>query len=885
MGKKQQKKQQQPKQSPSAKVETAESPSPADESVEKASTASEEADDASEASEAKDSTKKKKEDEKKEEKPKDEPLTTLPPRAGTTRFLAPAAFVIFGVILIAKIGTGDPWTPWVLAITGAAAVAAWFFTRSPNSADPIPPDAKEEASAKEDAEDPAGPWLESAVLALAALPFFLGILVSLEFVKDDAYISFRYAHNLVTGHGLVFNTGERVEGFTNFLWVFVLAPFEALGWDLFQVCEVLGTLLGTACIMLTAKMTQWVSGDERKVEAQLWGAVWLATSSSFALWAKSGLEQPLASLLPIGAAYLLWRARSAEKKERRFLIAGLMMGGGCMTRPELHLLAILVGLPLVVDAIKRRKITRADLLYVVGILAVTAPCHLFRYSYYGSLIPNTFYVKTGTGANVWISGLNTLREMFEFNHSGLLAIFAPLAFANRKRLLEKITMGIIALSFMAYYVAVGVDEMQWHRLYLPALPFLCALAALGVQNLINGVVRVFMRESRGMRDVGFVLAWGLLAVAGGLNFRFTYKEMHGFDGHGDLSGTFHPDMGKFIVRHERPGALVAFQDVGSTPYHAPDINFLDFIGLVDKTVAHARHDYGLHAFVGSDDPKARKSFERDMRDYFFRRKPEWAILTIYGGRGDEARLKSKFDNDPTGASFGDDYRNNPFQFGIWDDLRFRRDYVPVRTWPRSSAYYLALWRRRDLWQQIPREVVLDEPPKDLKGVHAVFEGDIELLGSEITTETIERHEAFITTWWKLPGPMDPDLYFFVHVTNGKVQVPGDHIPGDWMYPANRWRKGDILEDRILFQLPPFTMRPGDYKVYIGAYRMSTGERLKVIEGQQEQEQSPETANRVLLGTFNARRLQPILDQLIPPTRVDIMRKYPDRILQSQANHE
>ena len=48
------------------------------------------------------------------------------------------------------------------------------------------------------------------------------------FICDDAFISFRYARNLATGHGLVFNPGfERVEGYTNFLWVLMLAGAAA----------------------------------------------------------------------------------------------------------------------------------------------------------------------------------------------------------------------------------------------------------------------------------------------------------------------------------------------------------------------------------------------------------------------------------------------------------------------------------------------------------------------------------------------------------------------------------------------------------------------------------------------------------------------------------
>ncbi|MHC4066890.1 MAG: hypothetical protein ACYSUI_20630, partial [Planctomycetota bacterium] len=50
------------------------------------------------------------------------------------------------------------------------------------------------------------------------------------FLTDDAFISFRYARNLSEGLGLVFNPGfERVEGYSNFLWVVLLAGVNALG--------------------------------------------------------------------------------------------------------------------------------------------------------------------------------------------------------------------------------------------------------------------------------------------------------------------------------------------------------------------------------------------------------------------------------------------------------------------------------------------------------------------------------------------------------------------------------------------------------------------------------------------------------------------------------
>ncbi len=514
-----------------------------------------------------------------------------------------------------------PWWPWLWGVCLSAGLALLLLSRL--------------ASADDGARSSlvrarVAPRWERFALAVPVVLFLLGILVVLEFIKDDAYISFRYAHNLVVGQGLVFNPGERLEGITNFLWVLVLAPFEALGLDLFQVCEILGSALGIACLALTARFSAWMNGPRRDL-LQLWGALWLASSSSFVLYAKSGLEQPLAAFLPLAGAFVLYRAReraqageSGRSVDRGYLGAGLLLGAGCMTRPELHLLAVLIALPVAVDVVRARRVGRPELALAAGVLAITVPSHAFRYLYYGTLVPNTFYVKTSAGS-VWRQGLNTLRDMFEFNDTGMLAVLAPLAFADRRRLLEKSAFALISAAFMIYYVRVGIDEMHWHRLYIPALPFLCVLAALGVQNVID-LVRARARPIW-IGALVTALAWLGGLWAAGSNFMTTYKAQSGFDGHGDLAGTFHPDLGKFLVRHERPGGLVAFQDMGSTPYHAPDLSFLDFFGLVDETVAHARHAHGLHTFLSGDEREHQK-YDAEMREYFFARDPGWTILTV-----------------------------------------------------------------------------------------------------------------------------------------------------------------------------------------------------------------------------------------------------------------
>ncbi|MEO1273225.1 MAG: hypothetical protein AAFX99_34500, partial [Myxococcota bacterium] len=511
---------------------------------------------------------------------------------------------------------------------------------------------------------------------------------------------------------------------------------------------------------------------------------------------------------------------------------------------------------------------RPALLWCVGLLGVTAPAHLFRWWYYGGLVPNTFYVKTGGGQALLLAGIAKLRDMFHFNLLGALVLLAPMAFIDRRRWVEKLCLTAVAVGFMAYVVKVGVDEMRWHRLYLPALPFLALLAGLGLHHLVEAI-RAMLPAWKGVRVAVTVVAWGLVCVGAGTNLHFTITDTRGFNGWGELSGNFHPDLGKFVTRHGRPGELVAFQDMGSTPYHAPDLKFLDFIGLVDGTVAHARDRYGLHAYLPTGSRSRRDAYNTEMRAYFHARAPEWAILTTYIPGGQARSVGARFAKDPSPRSLRPYVARNRYQFGIYD-ATFRERYVHVRTWPRSATYYLSLFQRRDLAEQQPGEVVLDALPEGIEGVRATFEGGLELLGTDISpTETLERHEVFLTLWFKVPGPMAADTMIFTHVERPGRRHPYDAIPGDWVYPADRWKPGQIVEHRALVQLPPH-LGPGSYDIYTGLYRRSTGDRLAITGPHDGQ-------NRLKLGTLQIRAWRPLLDHIIPKTDLDVQRKYPDRL--------
>ena len=153
------------------------------------------------------------------------------------------------------------------------------------------------------------------------------------FLCDDAFISFRCVRNLLEGHGLVFNPGEYVEGYTNFLWVLELAAI----WRLSGIPpEQAATWLSVVCTAGTiAAMLWWVMRlpGVRHRGLVAWMALGLLCSSAtVAVWTSGGgLETRQFTFFTVLAVVLL----SLYRHRRRGLaVASLNLALAACTRPE-----------------------------------------------------------------------------------------------------------------------------------------------------------------------------------------------------------------------------------------------------------------------------------------------------------------------------------------------------------------------------------------------------------------------------------------------------------------------------------------------------------------------------------------------------------------------
>jgi len=312
-------------------------------------------------------------------------------------------------------------------------------------------------------------WM--SVVPIAALVLALVVLAwANRFVQDDAFISFRYARHLAEGLGPVFNAGERVEGYTNALWVFALAGAMRLGADPASAALAFGLAAFAGSLLLTYGLARRLGLEAR---AAATAVLVLGTNFSFSAYATGGLETSLQACLATAALWLLAGAGKQGGWTPRGLLALSLVGAAAlMTRLDAALLLLAPGVFALADALgKPEKGRRLLLLLAPGGLIVGA-WFLWKLSYYGDVLPNTFRAKVGGGASL-ASGayfLALFLMTYAFAPAVALVAGAPWPARRPTRLALQATLALWAV----YVVAVGGDFMEF-RLWVPILPALIVL--------------------------------------------------------------------------------------------------------------------------------------------------------------------------------------------------------------------------------------------------------------------------------------------------------------------------------------------------------------------------------------------------------------------------
>ncbi|MFT7623265.1 MAG: hypothetical protein ACI9WU_002444 [Myxococcota bacterium] len=316
----------------------------------------------------------------------------------------------------------------------------------------------------------AAQWIGALTLSLLLVSLWRAW--AMRWTCDDAFVSFRYAFNLVQGHGLVWNPGERVEGYTNLLWTLAIAAGMSVGLE----PEPLGGALGLLSFLVVA-LGLWSLSRRQQGGEQLPLAMWIfVLMGDVLLWATGGLETMTAAALAVLMAWLLFGADVPGKGR----VAAASMAGAALalTRPDGALLVAGIGggWALLAGSTWPKRILRGLQAGAGGLMAVAAVT-AFRVQYYGEWLPNTYYAKSADMPwwdQGWVYVGMLLARDWVLPALGAIALALTLR-ARRISPGPAAVFGATAALFTIYVARSGGDFMFARRL-IPALPL--ALLAL-----------------------------------------------------------------------------------------------------------------------------------------------------------------------------------------------------------------------------------------------------------------------------------------------------------------------------------------------------------------------------------------------------------------------
>lgn len=399
-----------------------------------------------------------------------------------------------------------------------------------------------------------------SVLAVA-IAVFVWVALSFNFVQDDAYITFRYVANYLSGDGLVYNVGERIEGYTNFGWLLLVLVSGLSGLDYVLFSQLAGVFFGAGAVFLTFLIAERCLNNRDRIWALLPAAM-LAANPSFAYWSQSGLETAAFVFLTALVVYL-YLVRSW------LLVAALVFA--VLVRPEGVLVAILL---VAIELLFFRRWPRFTFCCAAIALVFSLPFAGFKLLYYGSLLPNPFYAKTGLELEQLRAGLDYAWTFF--GHYPLLAVGLILIPFLWKRLDSSVrAVWLFTVGFVVYVVAIGGDVLMVHRFFLPVVGLMAVSFAAGLSSLIQ-------RFTASLRYTTLVTS-AVVAVTLGcyLPHEFVYR-------YAALETALTDKMGFLAARIKETDTTafsVAASTIGRLGYDLTGHRLIDLLGLTDSTIA------------------------------------------------------------------------------------------------------------------------------------------------------------------------------------------------------------------------------------------------------------------------------------------------------------
>jgi arabinofuranosyltransferase len=390
----------------------------------------------------------------------------------------------------------------------------------------------------------------------------------LRFPFDDTFITFRYADHLASGHGLVWNIGApHTEGYTNFLFVALLAVCRLFTTDLLTAAQATGVI----ATVITAHTLNRTACTLRNANAGLvCAAIYLLAPLTW-INALSGMETSLFVMLMVLS---LW----AYSRGSLFL-AYAFTTLATLTRPEGALLGALF-LFINFFQSKRQPLVPFIAAFVIPLIAYA----IWKYCYFGFLLPNSFYIKVSESSKL-LPGLQYVRL---FVMSAIVLIVATMGIKSYRAHAVLVIAGLFAFSLIVFYLFVTPLEGLYDRFLWPAFSALCLTSAIGLHDIAS---RLKVRA----------LPWGILLLSVTVMSR-SPRTRQSLVAHEDVWDTSMDKIASSLrALPNSSNLMLAYGDAGYVVYKS-GLKHLDLFGLNTTAIAHARSPQDRAAVIRKEQP-------------------------------------------------------------------------------------------------------------------------------------------------------------------------------------------------------------------------------------------------------------------------------------------
>jgi hypothetical protein len=406
---------------------------------------------------------------------------------------------------------------------------------------------------------------------------------------DDAMISMQYAKNFANGDGLVWNAGgEHVEGYSNPLWVLLMAAIHLLPIPLTQTSlylKLLSLIFLLANLVIVKKLAEQLTTNKL---VPLLAAFLTAFYFSLNNWSLQGMEVGLQALL-INSGLLL--ALQSLRAKRFSYWPYLIFALAILLRmdsaaPAITATAVFAWL----DKPRRRLHLQWGLGAISGTLVALT---VFRLAYYGAWLPNTYFLKLGGMSTILRISLG-LRRLWDFVWNSNWVLFAlPLALPvlDKRKLLWPLYAVFIAQ--VGYSVYVGGDAWEHvggaNRFIAAVMPIFFILFAHTAGQLVELMLKNAKFKSSRAQNLGLA-ALAVFVTASLFSFnnllvnnpiaKWTLTDKPVFAD----SVERYALMGLTLHEVTTPDAVIAVITAGNVPYFSERTS-IDLLGKNDLFIA------------------------------------------------------------------------------------------------------------------------------------------------------------------------------------------------------------------------------------------------------------------------------------------------------------